>query len=384
MAPPAASSPDWRALALEVDPPAIIYDASALEAAVEELHADLTVVPGAELAFAVKANRSPGVLRTLARAGVGADVASVPELRAAQAAGMRPIHATAPAFGAVDLKDLVAAGARPDLDGMTQLRTWSTAFPDDRQIGLRIRAPVPPVEREHDGGRRWSRFGVDVADPALHEALAELGLEVVQLHIHAGEMANPERVALIGEVLEAATQLFPGTMLLNVGGGLAALYGDDERVGSAWTALGASVARIGAQLGRAPRVVVEPGMLVAAMAGVLVTEVRAVETPRGAEAATVTVDASAWALMPWSVARVLDAVPERSEAPSLVDVAGSSCYERDWLVIGARCPLPRPGDRLVISAAGAYVTSMARNVHGVPLPDEWILDGGRLERATFT
>ena len=378
---PIALRSDWQDVAARIRSPAIVYDVNALASVVDALRDDLAVIERAQLAFAVKANRSPGVLGVLAELGLGADVASRAELRAAQAADLRPIYATSPAFSTANLREAHKAGVLPDLDGFSQLRAWGAAAPSQRSVGLRVEAPVPRVERTCDLASPWSRFGVDIADPRLHELLAQLDLQVVQLHIHAGELADASTVTALGAVLEEAAQLFPAVTLLNIGGGLAALYADRRRAQTGWMALADAVRRIAAALGRAPCVVVEPGMLISAMAGVLVTEVRAVERRRDEGRIIVTVDSSAWALLPWSVPRLLASVPERPGPRVTVGIAGSSCYERDWLVEETKMPLPRPGDRLVVSAAGAYVTSMARSIHGYETPEEWLLDHTRLEPA---
>ena len=69
--------------------PFYVYDFNAVEARVAALGA--TVGPRFEIAFAVKANPSLGLLTVLGRTGIGADVASRGELRTAR---LLSAHAT--------------------------------------------------------------------------------------------------------------------------------------------------------------------------------------------------------------------------------------------------------------------------------------------------
>ena len=67
--------------------PLLAISRSALRAQLERFHKAL---PRVEPFYAVKANGNPGVLKTLAAAGAGFDVASLAEMEAVLAAGARP------------------------------------------------------------------------------------------------------------------------------------------------------------------------------------------------------------------------------------------------------------------------------------------------------
>jgi diaminopimelate decarboxylase len=386
LAPAAASAAVLRA-ARTLPSPALIYDARAIAGTVARLREDLAAIPDARLCFAVKANRCPPLLRHLAALGLGADVASLPELDAARNAGMRPVYATAPSLSAAELRALADGGALPDIDSLSQLRQLVAAGgPGNAAIGLRVRTPVSPSDRERPErperterpgqGPLWSRFGVNPADPELHRLLSAHRLRVTRLHAHTGELSSPARAVSLVRLLLSCLRLFPHVDTLNIGGGLTLLYADQARARRAWTAVGRAIEEHrSAHGGRAPALVVEPGMLVTALSGYLVVTIRAAgRHPGGHRLATA--DASGWSLLDWAAPRVVGTHPPRGEEPAEPhDIAGASCYENDYLLRSVKLPPLRVGDRLVLSSAGAYVSSMARAMHGFPVPAEWVLHG---------
>lgn len=370
---PDSASADLRRAAAAVGSPALLYDAAAITRTVENLRADLAPVADARLCFAVKANRFPPLLRHLAALGLGADVASEPELEAALASGLHPVHATGPALSATALRASGDAGALPDVDSLARLRELAAAADPPSSIGLRVRVPVSPSDAQ-GAGLRWSRFGVDATDPELHRLLADSGIRVVRLHAHTGELATPERVVALVRLLLNCLRVFPDVTGVNIGGGLTLLYAVRDQARRAWRETGILLDAYRTAHGRCPELVVEPGMLLTAMAGFLSVAVTSVDRDPGGRR-IITVDASGWALLDWARPRVVGVTPDRHGPARPYDIAGASCYENDYLLRAAALPPVEEGDRLLLSSAGAYVSSMARTMHGLPLPAEWLVDG---------
>ena len=71
----------------ELDTPFYYYDLDLLRDTLGELRAQAGISRNFEVHYAVKANANPIVLRTIAKAGLGADCVSGPEIEAALAAG---------------------------------------------------------------------------------------------------------------------------------------------------------------------------------------------------------------------------------------------------------------------------------------------------------
>ena len=364
---PEAPSASMLAVASSVSTPALLYVAEETTRTVTELHADLAVIPNVQLCYAVKANRFPPLLKHMASLGLGADVASLPELRLATAAGFSPIYATGPGLSLTDMVAIWSCGGAVDLDNLSQLRQLVGKGVAAAEIGLRIRTPVSPADSDGPG-LQWSRFGVDPADPELHDLLKAGDLRVTRLHVHTGELSTPRRVASLVDLLLSCRRVFPDVTTLNLGGGLASLYAHRPTARQAWSLVSEALA------GRGVKLVVEPGALLTSLAGYLVTSVLAVgRRPDGRR--FYTVDASGWNLFAWAPPRIAATLPQRDDGYEVADVAGTTCYEQDYLARGVQMPALEVGDRVIFARAGAYVSSMARVMHGVPAPVELLING---------
>ena len=84
------------AIAADVGTPVYIYSTAALVASYRE-YADAFEGMPATICYAVKANDSLAVLRTLAKLGSGADIVSGGELRAAMPLAFQPARSCSPA-----------------------------------------------------------------------------------------------------------------------------------------------------------------------------------------------------------------------------------------------------------------------------------------------
>ena len=77
-------------IAAEIGTPVYVYSHATLVRHAQVLKAALSALDEPLIAFAVKANPNPAVLATLAAEGMGGDIVSIGEYRAARAAGMKP------------------------------------------------------------------------------------------------------------------------------------------------------------------------------------------------------------------------------------------------------------------------------------------------------
>ncbi len=362
----------------DIPTPALVYDLEAITHILTELQHDFSKISHVEFCFAVKANRCKAVLRHMAQLGLGADIASVEELDAAIAAGLSPIYATSPAFSVSDLKRLAASGVIPDISSLSQMRVWCECIDKGQKVGLRLRLPAPAAEEPTTVPVQLSRFGVDPSDPRLHDLIQAHRLEVVHLHVHAGEPRSAEAVCRIFGVLMNCLKIFPNVEVLNLGGGWAYLfYLHRVQAKRAWDVVGRTLARVNDQRKQPVRLVLEPGMLLTIMAGYLVAEVHAADDhPSGHRVAVL--DASAWNLMPWTPRWLVGKMPLREEPMLVHDFAGCTCFEDDYFVLNEKMARVEVGDRVILNAAGAYVSSMARCLHGLPIPQEWVIRDNHL------
>ncbi len=363
-------------IAKELPTPALAYDLDVITNTVTALRNDFRQIPEVDLCFAVKANRCQSVLRHLAKLGLGADIATIQELDAAIAANLSPIYATAPGFSVADLERLAVEGVIPDFSSLSQLRVWCECIDTEskgKRIGLRLRLPFFQDAKTKNVARRSSKFGVDALDSSLHNLIKNNKLEVVHLHIHVGETFSEAELHQTLNMLDSYLEMFPFVEALNLGGGWTYLFymhrAEAERV---WDTVAKALKRINDRRKQQVRLVIEPGMLLTMMAGYLVTEVKAADDFPSSNRIVV-LNASAWNLMLWAPRPAVAQLPFR-EGPMLVhDFAGCSCYEADYFCLNEKMAKVEVGDRIILNASGAYISSAAGSLHGLPIPKEFII-----------
>jgi diaminopimelate decarboxylase len=370
---PSGPRADLLRVAADLRAPALIYDLDAVAETLAILREDLSPFGEVRLLFAIKANRCSSLLDGMATLGLGGNVASSAELRAALTAGLTPLSVTSPALSGRLMEAAQLAGAKVYLDNLAQVDTWGTCAGLSREIGVRLRVPLDPSNSSYDDRTGWSRFGLNPADRRLHDLLSRHRLTVTSLHIHAGEIRDPARAQRLAALLVAAQTVFPEAESVNLGGGLTYLCADRFAAREAFAAMAATLK----QSPRMPRVVLEPGMLLVALAGCLLAEVLDAR-PSTVDTRHVTLDASAWNLAAWSAPRVWASFPARSGPTVAHDLAGNTCYEQDYFARRVDIPELCVGDRVLLSGFGAYASSMARCSHGNAQPEEWVLSNGSL------
>jgi diaminopimelate decarboxylase len=374
--------------ALRVETPSVVYDYPGIAATVRRMQEDIAPIPGAQLNLAVKACHTPDVLAHLAGLGLGGDTASVGELELAQAAGFQEITTTGPAFSAADFAAFRKAGVTVDLDSAAQIDAYGSDHPGT-DVGLRVRIPLPGDLEMHSTFGANSRFGVNVTDPAVHEALGRHRLRLTRLHLHTGQTSPEKLLYKVAYTLHMAAQ-FPDIHTIDLGGGFFHLYVHRGRARAALLKTAQMVRNWQAEHGRSIALRFEPGGAVLAAHGYLFTEVRSVEDHHAYYGTrVVTVDSSAWNLAPWHKPTVLAADPAADSGPLEPGlIAGNTLYENDFFGTDIHgkadrmnFPRCRPGDRLVITASGAYTLTNSRRFNRIPAPAEYAFEGGSALRA---
>jgi ornithine decarboxylase len=342
---------------LAIDPTLVAARAAQLSAA----------LPRARLLYAVKANPHPEVLAAVRAAGIGAEVASLTEARAAVAAGWSPadLWCTRLHLHPNERARLLELGLR------------SFVVEDDDAAAacgrsdLLVRVDVGLV-----GECAWPLAGRDGLAPADAAALAARWPNVRGPAFHVGSQQHDPRAW--GDVAAAVVRSFGSADVVDVGGGFPA-------AGIVGTAGPADWAGAGAHLGRSVpdrvEVIAEPGRALVADAGALVTTVIAVTTRHGERWAHLDVgvytglaeaDDEAMAWRSWSPDADGTRVPWR--------VAGPSCDATDVLARSRPWWLPddlRVGARLVLFGTGAYTTAYlptgVTGFNGLPIPPTVVL-----------
>ena len=396
---------DPEQLALEYGTPLYAYD---LDVVTRQVDALRSALPGRfEIAYAVKANPSLGVVAHLGGHEIGADVASLGELRTALRAGIPAgrIVMTGPGKRDEELRSAVEAGIRAiTVESPGELRRLERIAADRSTSGpavpVLLRSAVPAaraLERVRlVGDDGAGKFGMDRADlaEAARAAAASTTLELLGIHAFgASNVTDASALAAhVEETLELASEVArtAGTSfsLVDVGGGLGIPYesGDEslDLVGFG-RLLRAISGRWAADPGvGAARVLLEPGRFLVGPAGAYVA--RVVDRK--------TVDGRAIAILDGGIHHVLRPVLVGQEhrvrrltgrngvegtarfAP--VTIAGPLCSGLDVFATEAMLQPPEPGDLVAVLDVGAYgFTESMPFFLSHALPAEVAIRGGR-------
>ena len=342
------------------------------------------------IAFAVKANANLSVLATLARLGCGADTVSEGEVRRALAAGVparriifsgvgKTDHELAFAITTGVLQINVESGA--ELDRLIGIAAGLGATP---QIAVRVnpRIGAGGHARITTGGED-DKFGVpaDEAIALYARASASPHVTPVGLACHIGsQITTLEPLEAAFRTLRDMTERLRAEGLsvsrLDLGGGLGVPYHGQTDT-PAIADYVAMCARVLDGLG--VEVAFEPGRLLAANAGVLLSRVIQV-TERADGRRFLVLDAGMNDLMrPALYDAFHDLVPVKPGPGARVayDLVGPICESTDVFARGRILPPLEAGDLVAFMSAGAYGAVMAGEYNTRPLVAEVLVDGDR-------
>lgn len=387
--------------------PLYVYDAAVIRARATRLREALPA--GVDLAFATKANPSPGVLQVMAAAGLGADVASGGELRAVLRAGVAPdrIVFTGPGKTDAELEAALAAGIGgltiESLDELASVMALAGQARPGQGLLLRLATTENQEERPIIGGAGNAKFGLtdDEADEAIAQLLtagllrAGPAASEAPFRLRGFHAFGASNVREAGVLVQTAADLARRAEqlagrhgltieLLDAGGGLGIPYADDEAPLDLRAMGEGLVAELATWTGRAPfagcRLLFEPGRWLTGPAGAYLC--RVVRTKeRGGRHVAVMDGGIHHLLRPRLVGQDhrIVAGGEASARPSSarVDVVGPLCTGLDILAADVPLPVPRSGDVYAVLDAGAYGYSESMPFFlSHPVPAEVVVDGG--------
>jgi diaminopimelate decarboxylase len=341
--------------------------------------------------YAMKANSNQAVLKTLARLGAGMDVVSEGELRRARAAGVPASKITFSGVGKTEREMAYAIDegilcfnveSEPELK---QLSAVATARGKTAHVAIRVNPDIDAkTHHKISTGKSGDKFGIPIsrARDVYRDAAKLPGLKITGVDMHIGSQIvdlKPfdDAFALLADFVRELRGDGHPIDHIDLGGGLGVPYREDNEPPPDPAAYADIVKKNTSGLGCT--LVFEPGRLIVANAGILVTSVVFVKETDGKD--FYIVDAAMNDLIrPTLYDAHHDIKPVKQAALGaerrIVDVVGPVCETGDYLAQARSLPHAKAGDLLAVMTAGAYGAVQTGTYNSRPLVPEVLVKGG--------
>lgn len=335
--------------------------------------------------YALKSNSNQAVIKTLAQEGAGADVVSEGELRRALAAG---IPASKIVFSGVGkTREEMSFALRSKILCFNVESAAELEILSDVAVNMGLIAPVsfrinPDVDAgthaKISTGKLENKFGIPYSEVhAIYARAKELaGIKTVGIDMHIGSQITSlepfdKAFGRLADLLAELRAQGHTIEHVDLGGGLGVPYHHDQEAPPSPDAYAEVVKKHARNLG--VKILFEPGRLISANAGILLTRVLYLKESAGKT--FVIVDAGMNDLVrPTLYEAHHDIVPVaeagKDNEPALCDVVGPVCESGDFMAQNRTMPVPKAGDLLAIMSAGAYGAVQASTYNTRPLVAE--------------
>ena len=341
------------------------------------------------ICYSVKANSNLAVIATLAKLGAGADIVSQGEMRRALEAGIAPEKIVFSGVGktAEEMRAALAVGILQfnveSLSEIDMLAAEARAMGKTAQIALRVNPDIDAGTHEKiSTGKAENKFGIAWEDAAAGFAHAKAldGVEATAIDIHIGSQITDltpfrrafEKIAgLLAELRADGHDI----RRLDLGGGLGVPYLRGNETPPDPDAYARMIAEILGDSGCA--IILEPGRLIAANAGILVTSVIRNKT---GDKNFMIVDAAMTELMRptlYGAHHDIKPVHDTAGPEKIWDVVGPVCESGDYLGLDRSLPQLDSGALLAVFAAGAYGAVLGSAYNTRPAAPEVLVDGNK-------
>lgn len=337
------------------------------------------------ICFSVKANSNVAILRLLAKLGSGMDIVSGGELVRAKKAGVDPKKIVFSGVGKTpaEIRAALETGilffnveVEDELDEINEI-----AKSMGKRAGITLRVNPDVDAKTHDyisTGKKANKFGIAIsrAREVYAKAKALSNLDILGVDCHIGS-----QLTSTGPFVEALTRLKELVLSLrkdgievkyaDIGGGLGVTYKDEEPPSPEQYA--ADILEVVGDLG--VHLVLEPGRVIVANAGVLVTKVLYRKENEGKR--FVIVDGAMNDLVRPTLYGAWMAIEpvKKTKGTVIADVVGPICETGDFLAKDREVADVQSGDLLCVKSAGAYGFSMSSNYNTRPRAAEILVHG---------
>ena len=271
--------------------------------------------------------------------------------------------------------------SEPELEALSEIAAGMGAT---ARIAIRVNPDVDAkTHAKISTGKAENKFGVPFDDaPRLYAKAARLpGIEVAGIHMHIGSQITDlqpfrDAFALMRELAQTLRAAGHAIEHLDMGGGLGVPYRGGNDMPPSPLEYARVVRETVGDLGL--KICLEPGRMIVANAGILVS--RVIYAKPGRDKTFTIVDAAMNDLIRptlyeahhdiWPVEEALG-----SKQPVVQDVVGPVCETGDYLALDRRLPPFAAGDLLAFMTAGAYGATMSSTYNTRLLIPEVLVNG---------
>jgi len=341
-----------------------------------------------KVCYSLKANSNISLLKILSSYGTGADVVSEGELRKALESGIEPADIVFSGVGKTD-EELIFAIKNScfqiNIESKSEiLRIDSIANQMSKTQSIAIRLNPDVDSNTHEKittGTKDNKFGIP-----LHEAIEvfknknkfeNVNLNGIAVHIGSDiKTLKPflKTLKILRDFCEKVRSLGVELKTIDLGGGLSPLkreFDIKEFALAAKKELGKFNAKF----------IFEPGRIITANAGILVTKIVSIKD--GGEKKFIIVDAGMNDLIRpalYGASHEIFPIKENLEICKIpTEIVGPICESSDSFLKIEEFPDVKEGDFLVIMNAGAYGASMSSNYNIRPLAAELLINKDKVE-----
>ena len=364
--------------------PLYVYSHATLERHFKAIDTPFAAVPHT-ICFSVKANSNVAILKTLAGFGAGMDIVSRGELVRALKAGVDPKKIVFSGVGkqADEIGAAIDAGilffnveVESELDAIS-----AVAKKKGKKAGITLRVNPDVDAKTHDyisTGKKASKFGISIkrALEIYGRAKKMEGLEIKGVDCHIGSQLTStepfvEALKRLRALVEDLRKADIPVQYLDIGGGLGVVYKDETPPSPAdyAKAILGVVGDLGCHL------VLEPGRVIVANAGVMISKVLYRKENEGKH--FVIVDGAMNDLVrPMMYGAWMGVQPVKKTAKTVTaDVVGPICESGDFLAKDREVADVQPGELIAMMSAGAYGFTLSSNYNTRPRAAEVLVKG---------
>ncbi len=379
-------------LAEKFGTPYFLIDEAALRRTVSELEQAYQKFKGPfRMAYSIKANYNPSVIKTFVSEGIMFDLTASNELYFLLKCGGSPENViyTSITETMAEYEQIMKLGVRKivvsSYNGLLNLIEARARVSEDIEVLIRVN-PEVSVKAELRFSIKHGKFGVpldsadeDSAISLLRKILSTPGMTFDGFHFHLGsQIDDPSCFAVALEKLEsfvlgARRELGDFEVrTIDIGGGLPAPYGKSVPTAEDFASqLFEQLNSIIESLGSKFTLIVESGRFLAAESTIMVS--RVVNVKRFQETKYVYIDAGYHNLLDSALLKheyPVEVIPGGSSSPRKTVLSGRLCDALDIFPISSRSKLggAEPGKLVVFRDVGAYSFVIGSQFHCQPKP----------------